>query len=353
MSGAGDAIASTGPKCETVRVDGMYHWRGEFRDCGSCADATFENAAVGIAHIGMDGSWLRVNEKLLDIVGYDRNELARITFQDITHPDDLDADLEQFEALKAGRITSYQMEKRYFRKNGDLVWINLTVGLQRDAEGNPDFCISVVEDIGARKADEAHLNVLVNELNHRVKNTLATVQAIAHMSFRKDEPIEQARADFTRRLNALAGAHDLLTDEKWSGADIGSVVARALRPFTLAEEGRFRTSGPRIRLPARSALTLAMAINELATNAVKYGALSNDEGEVTICWDHDVPDGGLTFEWIESGGPAVSAPAREGFGSTLLMRILPGDLNGEARIEHAESGVRFSLKAARPSPADS
>jgi PAS domain S-box-containing protein len=117
--------------------------------------ATFEQAAVGIAHVAPDGRWLRVNQRLCDIVGYSREELTRLTFQDITHPDDLDADLQYVRQMLADEIASYSMEKRYVRKNGRHVWINLTVALLRDATGQPKYFISVVEDITARKLAEA------------------------------------------------------------------------------------------------------------------------------------------------------------------------------------------------------
>jgi PAS domain S-box-containing protein len=318
-------------------------------------DATFENVAVGMAHVGFDGRWLRVNEKLLDIVGYSRDQLLQLTFQDITHPDDLEADLGQLDALIKGDISAYTMEKRYFHKDGRLIWINLTVGLQRDEEGEPLFCISAVEDITERKANEERLRVLVDELNHRVKNTLATVQAIAHMSFRKDEPIADARAEFTSRLHALSGAHDLLTEEKWMGADIMSVVDRALRAFRLTDETRFHVAGPRIRLSPRAALTLAMAVNELATNAAKYGALSAPEGSVQIVWGRFAKDqiDEIVFKWIERDGPEVSMPdGSGGFGSTLLERILPGDFQGEADLEYMPEGMRYTLTAIRPRAAE-
>ncbi|MBC2776690.1 sensor histidine kinase [Parasphingopyxis marina] len=333
----------------------MLHQRGVFHQEAGLIDATFENAAVGMAHVSFQGRWLRVNEKLLDIVGYSREELLQITFQDITHPDDLDADLEQLDALIKGDIPAYTMEKRYFHKDGGLIWINLTVGLQRDEDGEPLFCISAIEDITERKANEERLRVLVDELNHRVKNTLATVQAIAHMSFRKDEPIADARAEFTSRLHALSGAHDLLTEEKWMGADIMSVVDRALRAFRLADETRFHVAGPRIRLSPRAALTLAMAVNELATNAVKYGALSVPDGSVQIAWGRFGKEGvdEIVFKWIESNGPEVSMPdGSGGFGSTLLERILPGDFQGEAELEYAPTGLRYTLTAIRPRSAD-
>ena len=310
-------------------------------------DATFENAAIGIAHVGLDGSWLRVNERLLETLGYDHDELLAITFQDITHPDDLETDLDQLKALIAGEISHYQMEKRYLRKDGEQIWANLTVGLQRDSDGEPDFCISLVEDISRRKANEENLKTLVNELNHRVKNTLATVQAVAHMSFRKDQPMADAQKDFTGRLQALSSAHDILTEEKWSGANFRAVVQSALRPFDLAEGDRVRIDGELVRLGPRQAQTLAMAINELATNAVKHGALSNEDGIVSLRWAKTMRDNEmfLEFEWTEAGGPVCVTPTHSGFGSTLLTRILPGDFRGEAALDYRATGLNFTLSA--------
>lgn len=332
----------------------MYHWTDDWREETELVDATFENAAIGIAHVGLDGAWLRVNERLLEIVGYDRDELLAITFQDITHPDDLETDLGRLQALIAGDIPHYQMEKRYFRKTGEQIWVNLTVGLQRDRDGEPDFCISLIEDISSRKADEEHLRTLIDELNHRVKNTLATVQAVAHMSFRKDEPIADAKRDFTGRLQALSSAHDILTEEKWTGADFREVVERALRPFGHEECGRIKIEGEAVRLGARQALTLAMAINELTTNAIKYGALSSEDGAVTLHWRRASDDDGdrLAFAWIECGGPPCREPERKGFGTTLLTKILPGDFRGTAMLDYSENGLEYHIETQWPGEAE-
>lgn len=332
----------------------MYQWVDGWHDGAELVDATFENAAIGIAHVGLDGSWLRVNERLLEILGYSREELLAITFQDITHPDDLKIDLEQLRALIKGDIPHYQMEKRYFRKDGQQIWANLTVGLQRGRDGKPDFCISLIEDITRRKADEDHLRIMIDELNHRVKNTLATVQAVAHMSFRKDEPLTDAKADFTGRLQALSSAHDILTDEKWTGADIRQVIERALRPFSDDDCNNVTCEGGRIRLMARQAMTFTMAINELMTNAIKYGALSNDDGAVALSWRR-VSDGGtdmIQLDWIERGGPPCAPPERRGFGTTLLTKILPGDFRGSATLDYAADGLEYRLWAPWPAGGD-
>jgi len=136
----------------------------QLRDSEMRFRGTFENAAVGIAHVGVDGSWLRVNQRLCDMVGYRREELLRKTFQDITHPEDLKADLEQFGPLMRGEIDTYSMEKRYFHKDGHIVWINLTTALQRDESGQPLYCISMIEDISARKRAEQTVSESENRM---------------------------------------------------------------------------------------------------------------------------------------------------------------------------------------------
>ena len=140
---------------------------------------TFENAAVGIAHVGMDGAWLRVNERLCEFVGYSKKELLKKTFQDITHPDDIAPDLEKFGPLMRGEIDSYDMDKRYFHKDGSLIWVHLTTALQRDETGKPLYCISVVEDISKRKAAEAALVELNRELESRVLARTRQVRELA------------------------------------------------------------------------------------------------------------------------------------------------------------------------------
>jgi len=139
-------------------------------------EATFEQAAVGIAHVGPDGKWLRVNSKLCDIIGYDRDELLSITFQDITHPDDLKTDLDQVRRMLAGEIKTYSLAKRFVRRNGSLVWINLTVSLVRDARGHPDYFISVIEDIQKRVEAEQEVARLNADLERRVRERTAELE---------------------------------------------------------------------------------------------------------------------------------------------------------------------------------
>ena len=165
----------------------------------------------------------------------------------------------------------------------------------------------IARDITERRRAERLQQTLVHELNHRVKNILATVQAIARQTFRSGPLDSRARETFEARLHALSRAHDLLTRENWDGAEMAAVVAQVLAPY---QRQRFEIEGPQLRLPPRVALALTLALHELATNAAKYGALSVPSGRVAITWavrPGDPPH--LALRWQEHGGPLVSPPA--------------------------------------------
>lgn len=182
-------------------------------------------------------------------------------------------------------------------------------------------------------------DLLIEELNHRVKNTLALMQAIAVQTFRSASRDE--RAKFEGRLGALAEAHNLLSQEKWAGSELRDVIARALQPFLLSNHDRIRMAGPAVPLSPRLAVVLSMIVHEIATNAAKYGALSNETGRVTLDWDiiADAPKPRLRLIWTETGGPPVTAPVQRGFGSRLIERSARDQLDGEATVDFLPRGV--------------
>ncbi|TNC48591.1 PAS domain S-box protein [Rubellimicrobium rubrum] len=199
-------------------------------------------------------------------------------------------------------------------------------------------------DISSRKAQERQRELLINELNHRVKNTLAVVQSIATQSLRDTRVPQDTRAAFEGRLMALAAAHDLLTRESWETAQLGTVVRAALQPFD--SEHRFEVSGPDLRLRPQAAVSLTLALHELATNATKYGALSNKSGTVAVTWTvstDEMPMFHLT--WAEQGGPPVTPPTRSGFGSRLIQKGLAGELGGPVTVEFLPDGVVCRIEA--------
>ncbi|GEP02111.1 sensor histidine kinase [Methylobacterium oxalidis] len=199
----------------------------------------------------------------------------------------------------------------------------------------------------AEQRGAEHQRLLIDELNHRVKNTLATVQSIATQTLRNAETGDEAYASLETRLLALSRAHDVLTRESWEGADLVEVVAQAIAPYRGRGTERFRISGPDVRLCPRMSLAIAMAIQELATNAVKYGALSSESGAVEIDWsvrNGSVPPR-LAFRWSEVGGPTVRPPKRRGFGSRLIERNLARDLDGAVEIRFEPAGVVCTVDA--------
>jgi two-component sensor histidine kinase len=191
-----------------------------------------------------------------------------------------------------------------------------------------------------RLADERL--VLMNELSHRINNTLAVVQALAVQTLRGrgSDPLKR----FEGRLDALARAHRLLTTERWQGGSLGQVVKQAMEPFT---NSRITVEGPDIKLSPKRTLGLSMALFELGTNAAKYGALSNDTGRIQIAWSI-VPSkdaAALKFTWAEEDGPAVEAPARRGFGSQIIEKVLAADFRGTVGVNYRASGLIVDLTA--------
>jgi two-component sensor histidine kinase len=257
------------------------------------------------------------------------------------HPDDRPATLEAWSRCVATG-EPYDIEHRVEMRDGRYRWARSRAFPRRDEAGAIRLWYGSTEDIHDKKVAGEHQRLLINELNHRVKNSLATVQAIAFQTLKGDTPLAEARSRFEARLMALSRAHNLLTEQNWEGAALERVVRDSVEHF--AGDCRFRISGPSFWLAPRSALALALALHELGTNAAKYGALSAEGGVIDIAW-HEA-DGILRLNWKESGGPAVAAPSRRGFGSRLIEQGLGGDLGGEARIAFEPDGLRCTIEAA-------
>jgi PAS domain S-box-containing protein len=200
-------------------------------------------------------------------------------------------------------------------------------------------------DITDRRDAEARQRLLARELDHRVKNSLATVQAIAAQSLRGDDVSPDARERFMSRLMALARANDVLVAETWTGASLTAVAAEMARPH--GDRERFTIEGPEVHLAPETATAMALGLHELATNAAKYGALSTAEGRVSLTWALDGEGAGrrLRLNWRESGGPRVAIPQSRGFGSRLIERGLAQALRAEVCLAYEPTGVVFTLAA--------
>jgi two-component sensor histidine kinase len=215
-----------------------------------------------------------------------------------------------------------------------------------DSRGSCAGCIVTLTDISERKQAELRQKLLVDELNHRVKNTLAAVQSIALQTRRTTESAGGFHHAFTSRLMALARAHDLVTLQAWQGAALADVAWQTLAPFIAGNESRISIGGPPIKLSPNAAVTMSMGLHELATNAAKYGALSAPSGRIALNWDVNASPKEPTVEirWIESGGPPVKIPSRRGFGSRLLQQGLVLELDGAVDLDYAESGLKCTAR---------
>jgi PAS domain S-box-containing protein len=313
--------------------------------------ATYEHAFVSIAETDREGRFLRTNGQLPLLTGYTEAELRELTIFDLTHPDDVAADRDHYERQWRGEIDSYTIEKRYLRKDGDLLWIEVLASLLRDQNGAPLYGIRVVRDITERKQSESRQQLLIGELNHRVKNSLAVVQAIAHQTF---GPKTQEFQAFSGRLRALAAAHDVLTEVLWEWVGLQELIERVLGPYRDGGHGRLEIQGPNVALPPNMAVTFSMAFHELATNAAKYGALSGETGKVCISWAVEAGAAGeqLRLEWKESGGPPVAPPKKLGFGTRLIERGLSTEVGGAVRLEFRPEGLLCAISVPLPAPAD-
>lgn len=244
-------------------------------------------------------------------------------------------------AARGENVPEEELEIRF--DDGTAIKILIRATPLLDSTGKSQGAVCAAIDITERLRAEAQRTILINELNHRVKNTLATVQSLAMQTFRNSERSADARLLFEARLAALSRAHDMLTSESWEGASLTDTVNRALEPFR-TDKQRIGVDGTDVRISPKQALALSMALHELATNAAKYGSLSNTAGRVRIAWSIASLDGTgeLQLTWSEEGGPPVVPPNRRGFGSRLIERNLAHDLGGEASIVYRPDGV-FSL----------
>ncbi|WP_281977027.1 sensor histidine kinase [Pseudorhizobium flavum] len=195
-----------------------------------------------------------------------------------------------------------------------------------------------------QQKDDRMRQMLIRELDHRIKNILSMVQAVARQTFRSSQSMEEASEAFFRRLHAMAGAHQLLT-KNWQSASLKATVETAIQPFEDPAHPRFSIDGPDLEVASKIALSLSMALHELCTNAAKYGALSTDAGRIEIRWCFGEGGAPFTFSWTEQGGPSVERPSREGFGTVMIERVLSQQLDAEVTLEYRPDGLRCDVRS--------
>lgn len=267
-----------------------------------------------------------------------RGDFAWMRFVD---PHDA-ARLSSLRSQELARGEPFQVEFLQTRPDdGRKVWLRVSGAPRMGPKGELLGLTGVVTDLTALRREEEQRQTLMAELDHRVKNMLAAVQALAYQTAKRTTSLDAFLSNFAGRLKALASANELLTAARWRGAAVDHIAAAELGAIA---PGQTSWEGPELFLTPRATNALSLALHELVTNAVKFGALSVESGHVELSWKR-LGDGGFELSWTESGGPTVAPPVRRGFGTTLLEQVTGRELNGEAVVEYRPSGVRARLIA--------
>ncbi len=304
----------------------------------------FEHAGTGIAILDPDGRFQSCNPAYSSMLGFSEEELRALFVQDLVHPEDLDANMAENRRLLLQEIPAFEIVNRCIRKDGKTIWVHKRISLLRDLAGTPTSLIALVTDITERRRNEEQIRLLMAEVNHRSKNMLAVVQAVARQTLAStpDDFVER----FGERVQALAAAQDLLVKNEWRGVDLEDLVLSQLAHFKDLIGTRIGLKGPPRLISASAAQTIGMALHELATNAGKYGALSTREGRVEIEWNFKRPGTDketFVLSWRETGGPAVETPSIQGFGSTVICTFAELNLNAIVKLDFAVSGLSWQL----------
>ncbi|MET0258323.1 MAG: HWE histidine kinase domain-containing protein, partial [Methylobacterium sp.] len=301
-----------------------------------------------ITVLDIDGRLISMNEVAIPVFGGSgfAHVVGRPWVDVWQGPESREAVLGALEQARAGRTCRFQAALQTSAQ-AETLWWDIVLAPMNGDDGRPERILAVARDITDLKQTEARQTVLMQEMAHRVKNTLAMVQAVATQTLRNAHSLEEAGEAFGARLQALAHAHDVLMQGAWSSADLRGLVDTAVALHGDGEPGRFVVSGPAVTLGPRPGLTLALILHELGTNATKYGALSKPEGHVAIGWSVETVEGEarLSFRWEEIGGPRVAPPTRIGFGSRLIERSLVHSFGGTAKLQFPEDGVVLTMQA--------
>jgi PAS domain S-box-containing protein len=244
-------------------------------------------------------------------------------------------------AALADGETHFEVEFRIKRRDGQERWLLLRAEILLAENGEPERLVGVLMDIDERKRNAERQVLLMRELNHRVKNSLSVVQSIAGQTFKRGLDVGDSLEAFRLRLRALADANDVLVESEWSSFNLATLIDKVTSPYRNQDSDPFTITGSHFRVPPRLNVPLALALNELATNAAKYGALAVPEGKVMI----DCRDDGASasIEWIELGGPRVTETSREGFGLTLITKILAPEFK-KIDYDLPREGARCSIE---------
>lgn len=302
-----------------------------------------DKVPTGITHTDAEGRFLLINDRFCEFVGRSRDELIGRRYSEFIHPEDRPkVDETRAAAMASGE--PYSLRRRYIRPDGSVIWADVYVTIVGGGDV-PQSALAVIIDLTEQLRAEERQELLMNELNHRVKNTLASVQSLAVLTMRHAESPAAFNQAFLSRLQALSTTHNLLTEAQWEGASLGDLVTDELKPYAPRDERRVVLYGDPVDLEPAQVISFGLFFHELATNAAKYGALSNPTGQIVVSWNVDREQGEpvLMMRWQENGGPPVSPPSRQGFGSRLIEQTIKEALGGTIEITYAREGIRCAI----------
>ncbi|MEM7775663.1 MAG: HWE histidine kinase domain-containing protein [Pseudomonadota bacterium] len=310
--------------------------------------AIFENAGVGLLLVSKSGFILNSNKRFAEYLGYEPHELIGQHYHIITAPEDIGIHSSKREALWNGELDSVTAEKRWLARDGSPFWTRMTVSVQWNTLNGEPTSIAIIEDTNEAKRNEESRRLLIGELNHRVKNTLAIVQGIIRQTLNSCPNPEDFAQVIEKRLQSVSRAHDLLTSNNWNAISLEKLVRLTISDAFAAYTDVVQIKMCHVELSSQQSITLSLIFHELMTNAIKYGALSIDGGRVTCTADlSPIPDSDdemLEIRWTERGGPAPNVAKGRGFGSFLMDRGVRYALNGSAELSFEAEGLDASIK---------
>jgi PAS domain S-box-containing protein len=311
----------------------------------AAVEATGEAILITSAELDEPGPRIEyANPAFTRMTGYDAHEVLGRSPRFLQGPRTDRAVLDRVRAsLEAGEPA--QGEAVNYRKDGTTYTVEWLITPVRDDEGRVTRWVSAQRDVTERRASEDRQNLLVRELHHRVKNTLATVQAVLNASLRSSLGLTEFRQSFTGRIASLAKTHALITEDRTQVVPFGDLVSAEVRAYDEPGKRRITLEGPRVMLPSELAVPVGMALHELATNAVHHGALGDPDGRLEVTWTVEDGPGARTLHWTwnEHDGPPVALPTREGFGSQLLNRVLTLQIGAKVDIAFDPDGLRVTV----------
>jgi PAS domain S-box-containing protein len=341
--------------------DGSLQWHGFINDITERKEIDEQlrrfaflvnNSRDFIGMCDLEGRPSYINPAGRALVGLGETaDLRSLSLAEFFFPEDRPSIFEEFlpQVLRQGHGT---IETRFRNlETNEPLWMSFSVFTLQDEDDRPMGFATISQNIDARKQDDRRMELLIDELNHRVRNTLAIVNAIATQTMKHTPSVLEFRHAFGGRIAALAKTHTLLATKRWKASTLHELIVQQLEPYVRDRPAAVSIGGPRLLVHPKPALTLSLVMHELAANAAKYGALSAPTGRIEIGWQI-TPERRLRLTWQEAGGPPVAQPSRRGFGSQLVEFNIAHEFGGEATVDYRPAGIEYVLTIPLKGPRD-